>query len=148
MFAMAANPAWWLASIESIKQKKREEDITNKKSERIIRFTCYCPFNKSFLKWYEFTKTDFVYTNYATVCEAGRKNGWFGSNYDLKQHCCNVEHWSHRMLKIFTSELFDVCPDEYTNDIRPNLEAAIRDGPVLLAESILKDKRFKDFITK
>ena len=44
--------------------------------------------------------------------------------------------------------MFDVCPNEYTNDIRPNLEAAIRDGPVLLTESILKDQRFKDFIAK
>ena len=71
MFAMASNPAWWIAFIETIRQQKEDELRNHKKSKRVIKFPCYCPFNKRFSKWYEFTKTDWVYTQYMKPCFVG-----------------------------------------------------------------------------
>ena len=145
MFAMASNPAWWIAFIETIRQQKEDELRNHKKSKRVIKFTCYCPFNKRFSKWYEFTKTDWVYSEYMKPCEKGRKDGFFGGSFDLKQHCNNVDHWSHWMLKVFTSELFEVCPNEYTQDINPDMIAALEDGAVQVSNSVANNEIFKAY---
>ena len=50
------------------------------------------------------------------------------------------------MLKVFTSELFEVCPNEYTQDINPDMIAALQDGPVSISDSVVKDERYKAYI--
>ena len=50
------------------------------------------------------------------------------------------------MLKVFTSELFEVCPNEYTKDINPDMVAALEDGPVQVSDSVANNEIFKAYI--
>ena len=61
LHALAGNPDWWLAFLETrLKQNDAANDPFNKRQNRKnngANFSCFCPFNKLFDGWYEFTKT-------------------------------------------------------------------------------------------
>ena len=44
-----------------------------------------------------------------------------------KQHANNLECWYHRLLCIFSSELFEINPNISSDPIVPDLKAAVKD---------------------
>ena len=60
-------------------------------------------------------------------CECRNTTGRYPHWQALKQHAVNLECWYHRLLCIFSAELFEINPNISSEHIVPDLKVAVKE---------------------